>query len=448
MSTTAEAPAYVGSGSEGCLLVAGSYSDIAPFVSSAVAEAATRIMRSPILGDFIEIRFVDLGSRPRRKGAVNASAIPRIVRELLNPPAFFDRNYFAFAVIDKSAGRAEKVLSQLTVSLPVAALPIRQRGLAAVDDRKSVRTRQNADVPAPDDLIQALGSLSLGNLASALRSFAREAMLDFADGREHGLTHAELRLLSPRKDESEARENPEPAESHGPDPGAPGNPRSGPARRRARDRPAAATGAPGPPAAGETDARPDRLVLLVLDGDQWPGERDASRRRQATLLELDRKIGELPQLSCSVHALTTSEDAAESHPRKAGQLSRRDISPSPASLDFARCLEIVRSALKRDLASVAPRSRPLIVFFAADPPFADPVAAQIFGELAAEASVAWVLPEQSAGLLSPAFAGHGAHIITDRETAADDIIHLLQEEEREAGTSTAPSPSPDETQGE
>ena len=425
MNAEEEPPAYAGSDSEGCLLIAGSYSDIAPPVSSAVAEAATRIMRSPVLGDFIEIRFVDLGSRPRRKRAVNASAIPRIVGELLRTPAVFDRNYFAFAIIDQSADRAERVLSQLTASPPVPALPIRQRGLAAVDDRKPAKSRQNGDVPAPDDLIQALGSLSLGNLASALRSFAREAMLDFASGHEDGLAHAQIRLLSPVKDENKASDNPD-----RPGPEAPGGPKplSGPGRWRARDRPSAATGSPSPPVADETDAQPDVLVLLILNEDQWPRERDTYRRRQSTLLELDRKIGELPQLSCHVHALTASPDAAESHPRQAGQLSRRDISPSPTSLDFARSLEIVRSALKTDVAALAPRSRPFIVFFAADPPFADPVSAGVYGELAQEASVIWVLPEQSAELLSPAFTGHGAHIITAHETIVDEILHFLQEE--------------------
>jgi hypothetical protein len=415
-----------------------------------VAEAATRIMRSPVLGDFIEIRFVDLGSRPRRKGTVNASAIPRIVDELWRPPAVFDRNYFAFAVIDPSAGRAEKVLSQLTASPPVPALPIRQRGLAAVDDRKPAKARQNGDLPAPDDLIQPLSSLSLGNLASALRSFAREAMLDFASGEEQGLTHAQIRLLRPAKDENEIRDNPEPEVNHGPGPDAPDSPvpRPGPTRRRARDHSQAATGSPSPPVADETDARPDKLVLLILNEDLWPGERDTYRRRQSTLLELDRKIGELPQLSCQVHALTASPDAAESHPRRAGQLSRRDISLSPTSLDFARSLEIIQSALKADLASLTPTSRPFIVFFAGDPPFADPVSAEIYGELALEASVIWVLPEQSAELLSPAFAGHGAHIITDQETAVDDILHLLQEEQRGAETCMAPRPAPTETQAE
>ena len=425
MNAKEETPEYADSDSEGCLLIAGSYSDIAPPVSSAVAEATTRIMRSPVLGDFIEIRFVDLGSRPRRKGAVSASTITRIVGELLRPPAVFDRNYFAFAVIDQSAGRAEKVLSRLTASPPVPALPIRQRGLAAVDDRK----RQNGDVPTPDDLIQALGSLSLDNLASALRSFARQVMLDFAGGQEHGLTHAQTRLLSPVKDENEARD-PEPAENHGPGTEAPGGPipPSGPTRRRARDRSPAAIRSPSPPVADETDARPDKLVLLILDEDQWSGEQDTYRSRQSTLLELDRKIGELPLLSCQVHALTASPDAAQSHPRPAGRLSRRDISPSPTSLDFARSLKIVQSALKTDIASLAPTSRPFIVFFAADPPFADPVSAGIYGELALAASVVWVLPEQSAELLSPAFAGEGTHIITDHETAVDDILRFLQEE--------------------
>ena len=434
MNATAETPAHVGSDSEGCLLVAASYSDIAPAVRSAVAEAATRIMRSAVLGDFIEIRFVDLGSRPRRKGAVRVAVIPRIVRELLDPPAVFDRNYFAFAIIDKSASQAERILSQLTASPAVQELPIRQRGLTGADDRKPARVRQDAGVPVPDDLVQALRSLSAGSLASALRSFAQEVMLNFADGHEHGLTHAQVSLLSPVEGEgSRAREN------QGPE--APANQRRGTAQRTACERAAAPGGPHGrsageaeaPPVQGEATARPDKLLLLLLSEDPWLGKRDASRRRQAAMLELDRKISELPRLSCQVHALTAGQDATESRPRQAGQLSRRDLRPSPDSLDFARSLEIARSAIKKDLASLAPASRPVVVFFAAEPPFADPVSAAIYSELAAEATVAWVLPEQSADLLSPAFAAHGARIITGLETAADEIIRLLQEQAPEGG---------------
>jgi hypothetical protein len=307
-----------------------------------------------------------------------------------------------------------------------------------------------------DDPIETLASFRLGHLASALRSFAREAMLDFATGHEHGLTRAEIgllrpveeekiRLLSPVKGESESRDEPKPADNHGPAPETPGKPvpRSGSVRRTARDRSPTATGSPSPPVIHETDARTDRLVILILNEDQWAGERDT--HHQSTLLELDRKIGELPHLSCQVHALAVSADAAESHPRPAGQLSKRDISPSPASLDFAHSLKIIRAALDRDLVSLTPRSRPYVVFFAADPPFADPVSAEIYGALTLEASVVWVLPEQSADLLSPAFAGHGTRITTDRETAVADILRLLQVEERDPETSTVLSPSPPDT---
>ena len=59
--------------SEECLFIIGSYSDVAPTVGSAAAEAAARIMMSPALGDFIELRFVDIGPRPEQAGKPTAA---------------------------------------------------------------------------------------------------------------------------------------------------------------------------------------------------------------------------------------------------------------------------------------------------------------------------------------------------------------------------------------
>lgn len=442
MSTNAEVGIYGESDTEGCVFVVGSYSDIASSIRSVVAKAAIRILMSPVLGDFTEIRFVDLGSRPRRS-SVGASAIPRIVRELLCPAADFERNYFALAVIDKSATRAEKVLHDLTVAPPAAALPMRYRGLAAVDDRKPLRVREDADPPTVDDMVWLLGSFTPENLANALMCFAHESMLEFSGGRERGLTHAEIRPLRPAEDEDELTETPKPGEGREQNRQMPDIPisRLGSFLRKVRDR-SSAPSTISPPDTAKTDARPDGLVLLILNADEWSDERGACRRGQSMLLKLDEKLGKLPRLSYQVHAIQASANAVESHPKRAGQLSRTDIRVSSLDLDLEESLKTVRSALREDLASVAPlRKRPFIVFFAVDPPFADPVSVKVYGELALEACIIWVMHEQSADLLSPAFVCQGARIMTNNEAVVNNILHLLQEEEREADAGAASSTS-------
>ena len=115
---------------------------------------------------------------------------------------------------------------------------------------------------------------------------------------------------------------------------------------------------------------------------------------------------------------------------------------SSVDLDLAGSLKAIHSVLRKDLAPFASlKSRPFIVFFAVDPPFADAVSVEIYNELALEALIIWVLPEQSVDTLSSAFACHGARIMADRPAVVDDILYLLQEagSEAEAGAASGTS---------
>lgn len=65
------------------------------------------------------------------------------------------------------------------------------------------------------------------------------------------------------------------------------------------------------------------------------------------------------------------------------------------------------------------------MFYAVEPLLADAVTAEGYGQLAREASVTWVVPGQSAPLMSPLFAGDG-RVLTDHDALANEIVHLLR----------------------
>lgn len=459
--------------SEECLFIIGSYSDVAPTVGSAAAEAAARIMMSPALGDFIELRFVDIGPRPEQAGEPTA-AVSRIAHELTRPSSGAGRTYFALAIADRSAAAVEQVLEECHANPVVAALPMRRRGLASMDDRLPGAEPADGSGPAANVMVPPTGSWSRGDLVNELRRYAEELLRDFATGHEPGLTSDQLVLLQlgneegPIAGESGSAGNdpvlePHPAPLQAPDvlspqeepvraraphslAPAPKGPSStistrpgsrwSPALRRRRSR-AVESGADGPAIGTQGESRTSGLVFLILSGDESSDDRAAWRRGRSVLLGVDKKIGTAPGIVYQVRALQSTENAAKSELRRAGQLSRHDIKRSAAGLDFAQALGIVRTVMKRDLTALklsATRvTRPAIVFFAADAPLADAITAEEYDELAQEASITWVVPEHSADLISSVFARRDARIIIDHQAVADEIFNLLCCNKQEAG---------------
>jgi hypothetical protein len=60
-----------------------------------------------------------------------------------------------------------------------------------------------------------------------------------------------------------------------------------------------------------------------------------------------------------------------------------------------------------------------------DPPLADAITTEEYEQLARQASVTWVVPERSAGLMSPVFAGDDARVLTDHRGVTDEVVFLL-----------------------
>ena len=172
------------------------------------------------------------------------------------------------------------------------------------------------------------------------------------------------------------------------------------------------------------------LAYLLIIGDELEDDRGAWQRSRAALLRVDEKIATLPQIAYLVRMLQGDAETLRGELRQAGQLSRRDVRHPVADADFAAVLTEIRALLRRDLtratASGEPLARPLVVFFAPDPPFADSVTADVFSHLAQEASIIWVTPKEAIGLLAAAFTEPlHVHVLPDHEDVAEEIAGLL-----------------------
>src|SRR5207249_4155791 len=95
--------------SDGCLCVVASFLGAARAIEEVTQAAAKRVMMSPVLSDFVEFRFADLGPQPG-PGDDRSAAVRRATNALLNPRGIAGRNYFALVVVDRSAAVAEQVL--------------------------------------------------------------------------------------------------------------------------------------------------------------------------------------------------------------------------------------------------------------------------------------------------------------------------------------------------
>lgn len=179
------------------------------------------------------------------------------------------------------------------------------------------------------------------------------------------------------------------------------------------------------------DAEPitEGLIYLLIVGDESCRDEAALNRSRSALLEVDKKVADLPGFAYQVRMLYGDEDGLRGDLREAGRLGRRDVRRTVASADFAAVLESVRASLKRDrgpLGAAGATTRPAVVFFTPEPPLADTVAAELFRDLAREGSVIWALPRSAKALLSGTFTDAPCvQVIVDDQAVADEIAALL-----------------------
>ena len=463
-----------------------SYEAAAPLVSAATAETARRIMGTPALGDFMELRFVDMGPRPGPPG--NRSAAARLIlEELLAPGDESGRNYFAIAVADRSAAEVELVLTECVNTPFLNTLPVQANGIASVDDRRSATQA----VSGASIAIAASGAWNYSDLVDELRRHASELLVHFAAGRR-GLSYGELSslrgsyeqyvLLGHGEESAEERgvagpnelpavppalpdilapEPPPPAATAAaaPTEASTGEATAGEATTGARSpapdlpTPAAAPPVappplmrlprwlPGPPwrrgkqpepgldAPAEAPRAPG-LAYLLITGNEIADDPASWQRSRAALLRLDAQVAAIPRAAYQVRVLQGDEEALHGELREAGQFAKKDLRQPVTDTDFAAVLDELRALLRRDIARATASgqqlTRPAVVIFAADPPLADSVTADVFSRLAQQASIIWVLPKPAVALLSSAFTEPPhVHVLPEHDDVADEISALL-----------------------
>lgn len=460
--------------SQGCLLVVTSYADLAAVIEPVVALAATRIASSPMLGDFIEIRYVNSGPRPSGSEH-HDGATSRLVIDLTCPATGAAENYFALAVIDQSAASVSQLLADCAADPVIIRLGTKSRGFAIVDDQLPGFHRGKTDDQAwtPDIVLSPPGGWTKKTLTDGLWRYANQLLTDIAAADQPGLRPAQLasiraeddRIPVPRPEVADEdlvldlrpapaepeQAEPEQAEAQSsqprqsraapaPDGGEPtpdAQPRQRftwppiprwPAIRRGAD---AESAGPAHPPAAKRVAYPPQAVLLFMSlfGGSGVGQQDGWRQARSVLLEIDERIAAAPTLGYWVRAFRGAEQAPHSELRPAGQLSRRDLRPPDRGLDFGPLLHAVLTALTRDMRttrrSAVITARPAVIFFPVTAPLADAVSMRAYTELTERALVMWIVSEQVNKLISPDFGIGGARTFVDQPDVSEEICELL-----------------------
>ena len=126
--------ALVDDDTESCLCLVVGYAKEDGLIARVTAEAEKRIMLSPALGDFLQLRYVDLGLRPGQAGD-RSRVVRRIVADLMAVQETAGRSHFALVVIAKSAVTVEELLGSCAAEPFLVGLRMRFAGIASSDDR-------------------------------------------------------------------------------------------------------------------------------------------------------------------------------------------------------------------------------------------------------------------------------------------------------------------------
>lgn len=484
-----------GEDTEGCACVVASYQTTDALASEVAEDAGTRIMVTPALGDFFELSFIAIGPEPGRSGDRSA-AVRLITEALLQSDSDATRSYFALVVIGRSATETEQLLAECAGSKILRQLAVRLRGVAMLEDRANPgRGTGGHVVVAPpgawskaylvsdlrryaDELMREFavipGGITREGFDSLQTTYAEEAAGHDEQPPPETTTQSHVASVSspPRAIESQAAQPapvlvapptvsattaplvstappaPPPSPSPRVEPTAPeGRLRRllvPPWHRRAQGETgavattAARDASAGDAAAGEPDKdRTLGLVYLLIIGDDVTDNPVAWQRGRTTLLSVDQKLAAQPQVAYTVRFLETDDqEYLRGESRPAGQLSKRSIRRPVSDADFAEVLGEIRKMVRRDAAcdreSGRSTVRPAVVFITPEPPLADPVVAEVLGQLVQEASVIWVIPWGTEDLMSEALTPVGTHVLGDSGHVADAVADLLVVGDRSA----------------
>ena len=177
-----------------CLVVVGGYSEYRLDLDQAVRAARLRLLMSPSLADFFELRLVDMGLRPAGVGgnADDAAEVVRLGFELTSRPGEVARNFSALLIIDPSARVVDRLLRECRANSVLSDLNVRFRGIARNDDRSRV-THGVAPGSGTRTVISLDGErLSSDPLDAEIARYAEDLLADFGSGAEQGLPPRKL----------------------------------------------------------------------------------------------------------------------------------------------------------------------------------------------------------------------------------------------------------------
>jgi hypothetical protein len=450
--------------SEHCLCLVASYSKRAELIARVTAEVEHRVNLSPVLGDSLVLRYLDLGPEPGQAGDWRRP-VRKVADELRAPLAAVGRNHFALIVIDKSAATIERVLASCGAEPFLTGFRMRFAGIASNDDRADPGSHTNV-VASPHGAWR-----DPADLVAELHRQCEELLRYFAARREPGLTPAELDTLrrahGPAADGDDAAADRD--QSVGPtdvlDPATPvtwpatvpGDPPTGdppapepptepgaearsPSARLAgvvsrllpegsRRRRARAAPDPAPPRAGRG------LVYLLTLAEPGMGRDPGLDGLQDVLWDLDRNLAVQPDCGYEVRLVHGSDDGLRGDRQQAGLLTRRALRRPLVVTRFDEILISLGAALRRDQAEIVTAAdgigvrvaRPAVVLVTTDPPIADRPSAVAFRALAADATVIWLVPRKTEGLVNPVFGDRAsALVLTESESAARSICEIAR----------------------
>jgi hypothetical protein len=449
-----------GDDSQHCLCLVASYNKRAELIAKVTAEVEHRVSLSPVLGDSLVLRYLDLGPEPGQAGD-RQRPVRKVAAELRGFGAAAGRSHFGLIVIDKSASTIEQVLASCGAEPFLAGFRMRFAGIASNDDRAD-------DGPRADIVASPHGAWrDPADLVAALHRQCEELLRYFAARREPGLTSAELDILKRTYESADDDGAPVPAfdQDAGPadvlDPATPVTWLPPSADDLPAPVPAVETGAEGRPVPARlagvvsrllpeapwrrrTQAAPDAaeppaglgLLYMLTLAEPGMSRGPALDGLQDVLQAVDNDLAIQRGCAYEVRLVHGNDDRLRGERQPAGLLTRRALRQAFAVSRFDEVLTSVHAALRRDLAEIGTAAvsigvhvaRPAVVLVTTDPPIADRRSVVALRELAAEATVIWLVPRKTEGLVNPVFGDRApAIVLTGSESAADRICEIVRD---------------------
>lgn len=173
-----------------CVLVVASYTEKADLVGAQTEIGANRVLMTPTLGDVVEVRFLDLGTRyaDPETGWVATAMLAEYIRDCLaeddNATA---PTSFAVLLVDSSRQTVRRALQDWIQDPMLAAMRVQFSGAATVDDELepvegSALTRGIATLPVE--------GLTDGGLARLVVRIAEAMLVEVAGGGRRGVTRS------------------------------------------------------------------------------------------------------------------------------------------------------------------------------------------------------------------------------------------------------------------